>query len=362
MSVKDANLGKAGKGDEIEIRLSDIIQFLKDSRKTVFYWGMAFLVLGILYAFSQKNEYTTIVKVMPELKTTGTGAGLGDLKSIASLAGVNLGTLGSASEAIRPDLYPDIVQSLPFTLHLLKQPVTTVEITKPQSLQNYLLEESHKGIFSFLRGSDNDAMKGLPTATVNVLHLTRQQEELSKQVNSRITADIDKKSGIITITSRMPDAVVAATVAQQTLNYLTSYVTNYRTSKARQQLKFLKNQVNDARKRYEASELQLSAYRDRNRNLFLNTAKIEEQRLQADYILAQSVYGDLSKQLEQARIKVEEEAPVFQVLEPSRIPLKKSGPKRTAIAAVFGILGIILGSAVFFSKHFFNHYKSNRMS
>ena len=37
---------------------------------------------------------------------------------------------------------------------------------------------------------------------------------------------------------------------------------------------------------------------------------------------------NLSKQLEQAKIKVAEEAPVFKTLEPARIPLKKSGPKR----------------------------------
>jgi uncharacterized protein involved in exopolysaccharide biosynthesis len=173
--------------------------------------------------------------------------------------------------------------------------------------------------------------------------LTKKQEELSKKVSKRVSATIDKKSGIVTITSQMPDPVVAATTANQTLNYLTTYVTNYRTGKSRKQVQFLSQQVNNARHRYQAAEFALSSYRDRNRSLFLETAKIEEQRLQADYLLAQTVYNDLSKQLEQARIKVQEESPVFQILEPAQVPLLKSGPKRTLIILAFAAIGGILG-------------------
>jgi uncharacterized protein involved in exopolysaccharide biosynthesis len=150
----------------------------------------------------------------------------------------------------------------------------------------------------------------------------------------------------------MPDPTVAATVASLSLNYLTNYITNYRTGKSRQQVKFLSQQVTSARRRYKAAEYGVSAYRDRNRSVYLNTAKIEEQRLQADYLLAQGVYNDLAKQLEQARIKVQEEAPVFQVLEPARVPLRKSEPKRTMITLGFAIFGAIIGLFVFFIRWF----------
>ncbi|MBC7571847.1 MAG: lipopolysaccharide biosynthesis protein, partial [Spirosoma sp.] len=140
-----------------------------------------------------------------------------------------------------------------------------------------------------------------------------------------------------------PDPVVAATVARLSLEYLTDYITNYRTEKARQQVTFLAGQVSESNSKYQASEYALSNYRDKNRNLFLNTAKIEEQRLQADYLLNQSVYNELSKQFAQAKIKVQEETPVFKVLEPATVPLRKSGPKRTIIVLGFAVLGGILG-------------------
>jgi uncharacterized protein involved in exopolysaccharide biosynthesis len=356
MSVMEAKKVSEIQPDDAEIRLVDIMQFLKQSRKDVIKWALGFFIVGIFYAFYLPNEYTATVKVMPELKTaSGMSGGLGDLKSLAGLAGVNIGNMNGTSEAIRPDLYPDIIQSVPFSLYLLKQPVVTSNNSKIQNLEDYLDKENEEGLMATISNvfSSDKNKVSIPVKTGSALQLTRRQETLSKMINTRVSADMDKKSGIITITSKMPDAVVAASMAQQTLDYLTTYVTNYRTSKARQQVEFLTNQVNDVRRRYEATELQLSNYRDRNRSLFLETAKIEEQRLQADYILAQGVYSDLSKQLEQARIKVQEESPVFQILEPAQVPLRKSGPKRTIIIVGFGLLGAIIGLVVFFAKRIF---------
>ena len=127
----------------------------------------------------------------------------------------------------------------------------------------------------------------------------------------------------------VPDPVVAAIVARLSLEYLKNYISSYRTEKARNQVTFLNHQVKMRESRYQMAEYALSVYRDNNRYLNLSTAKIAEQRLQADFLLSQNLFSELSKQLEQAKIKVAEEAPIFKILEPARIPLKKSAPKRT---------------------------------
>ncbi|GAB4026583.1 Wzz/FepE/Etk N-terminal domain-containing protein [Spirosoma gilvum] len=357
MPVTEIKKKQSLEDDVIEFRLRDIIKILKDSRKTVVYWSIAFFVIGALYAFTQKNEYTASVKVMPELKTS-TGSGFGDLRSLASLAGVSLGGSMGASEAIRPDLYPDVIQSIPFSLYILNQLVIPNNSFKKQPLKSYLIEEANSGISNLFGQSDNKAKDIV--SVKSPLQLTPQQEALCKSIHAQVSAEMDKKNGIITITSRMPDPAVAATVASQTLNYLTNYVTNYRTGKAQHQVKFLTQQVNTARQRYETTERILSNYRDQNRNLFLNTAKIEEQRLQADYLLAQSVYSDLSKQLEQARIKVQEEAPIFQVLEPPRVPTRKSGPKRTIIIIGFTIFGAFVGLVAFLIRYLPKYLINNK--
>jgi uncharacterized protein involved in exopolysaccharide biosynthesis len=357
MSVTEEKLEEY-KGDEIEIRLSDILRFLKDSRQTVIRWTLIAFVIGVLYVSFQPNQYTSYVKVMPELQTRGSSS-LGNLGALAGLAGISLDAGASGLDAIRPDLYPSMLQSSPFGLYMLKQPVRvdnqtyTVESYLKLAGQNSLSNRVSSALFGWLSSDDESPTKSVKEPTRNPsqpLVLSQTQEGLVQDMIRRVQAEIDKKTGVITITVKMPDPVVAATVARLSLDYLTNYVTNYRTGKSRQQVTFLDKQVANARRRYEAAEYMLSAYRDRNRSVFLNTAKIEEQRLQADYLLAQTVYNDLSKQLEQARIKVQEEAPVFQLLEPARVPVNKSEPKRTITALGFAIFGAIIGLVIFFVR------------
>jgi uncharacterized protein involved in exopolysaccharide biosynthesis len=355
MSVTEGK-PKENKSDEIEIRLSDIILFLKSSRRTVLRWTLVALVIGVAYVASQPNQYTSYVTVMPELQAKGS-SGLGNLGALAGLAGISLEAGAGGPDAIRPDLYPNMLQSVPFGLYMLKQPVRvdgrsyTIESYLNWAEQQGFVNRVSKSLFGGSSSNDTELAKSAKESVTNPsqpLVLSMSQEALIYKMTKRVQADIDKKTGVITITAKMPDPVVAATAARLSLDYLTNYVTNYRTGKSRQQVAFLDKQVTGARRRYEAAEYNLSAYRDRNRSVFLNTAKIEEQRLQADYLLAQTVYNDLSKQLEQARIKVQEEAPVFQVLEPARVPVNKSEPKRTITVLGFILFGAIIGLVVFF--------------
>ena len=336
--------------DEIEIRLSDIVLFFKQNRRRILVGALIGLVIGGLYAFSKLNVYTAQVTVMPEVQSKGAG-GLGSLGSLAGLAGISLDNLGG-QDAIRPDLYPNVLQSVPFALDLLKQPVYSAELKAKMTLQEFT-DRMAKTTFSTqlisLFSTGDTSKKGEesdPTNFSQAIQVTKEQDELIKSVQASVSTVYDKKTGIIAITAIEPDPVVAATVARLSLEYLTNYITTYRTEKARKQVAFLIQRVREAKATYQASEYALSNYRDRNRSLFLNTAKIDEQRLQADYILAQSVYNELSKQMEQAKIKVQEETPVFKTLEPPTVPLRKSGPKRMFIMLVFAVMGALLSTAL----------------
>jgi uncharacterized protein involved in exopolysaccharide biosynthesis len=335
----------------IEIRLSDILQFVRQNLRRLVLGGLIGLVTGALYALSKPNEYKAQLTVMPELQSKASG--LGNLGSLAGLAGIDVGSLAGNNDVIRPDLYPTVVQTVPFGLYILNQPVVSKKFKKRETLRDFLVhqqEDTWRGklnlwlaSFSSTDDADSDSEGSIKSGQ---LELTKEQEDLILAIKGRVSVTHDKKSGMLTVETQMPDPIVAANAAQTTLTYLTDYVTSYRTEKARKQVQFLTEQVNRSKRRYQEAEEVLSNYRDRNRGLYLNTAKIEEQRLQADFILAQSLYNDLVKQLEVARIRIQEETPVFKVLEPARIPKKKSGPKRTLITLGFAIAGVLIALSI----------------
>lgn len=334
---------------DIEINLADIIVFLKTHFRLILICGIVSGIIGAIYALSLQKEFQSSTQLMPELQSNSTLSKMGGLSALAGLAGVDLNQM-SSTDAVRPDLYPNIVQTLPFALFMLDQKVYVSEYKKTALLYNYL-EDKNKNWFDRWIDNDSNATPPLdPKKLSKAYELTKPQEAIVKEIHERILATFDRKTGVITIHTKMPDPVVAATTAQVAVAYLKEYVTSYRTDKARKQVKFLSEQVVEAKRRYQNSEAALAAYRDRNRFLYTESAKVEEQRLQADFMLTQNVYNNLSQQYEQAKIRVEEETPVFKTLDPAAIPLKRSAPKRTVIVLVFSALGSLLSALVIFVK------------
>ena len=346
--IEQTQRGSATDDDVIEIRLSDIVAFLKKSRWAVLISALIGGVLGAIYAFSLPNQYTSQITVLPEIQSKGSGGLSGSLGSLAGLAGLDVGGMMGSADAIRPDLYPNIVQSIPFALDMLKQPVFSNEFNKTQPLSTYLEAKSKSGLL--VVNDDEEEPRVAQSKGNNELQITKAQETLSKTLQQNVTAAYEKKTGVLTITAVMPDPRVAATVARTSLTYLTDYITTYRTEKARREVTFLSKQVSIAKQRYQEAEYSLSAYRDKNRSVFLNTAKIEEQRIQAEFLLAQDLYNTLSKQAEMAKIKVQEQTPVFKVLEPARVPIRKSGPKRTVLMLSTLLTGIVVGLIYTFAR------------
>jgi uncharacterized protein involved in exopolysaccharide biosynthesis len=85
---------------------------LVQGKRFILLMSLSFGILGALYAISLPNLYTSEVKILPEIDTKNIES-LDKFKSLAGLAGIDLDNLNS-TEAIRPDLYPPILQSTPF--------------------------------------------------------------------------------------------------------------------------------------------------------------------------------------------------------------------------------------------------------
>lgn len=331
--------------DEFEISFAEILQFFRSNFRRMVLWGIAFGFIGTIYAFTAQKEFESKAVVLPEIASSGSMGKIGGLGALAGLAGIDISQMNS-TEAIRPDLYPSITQSLPFALHLLQQKVYISSIQKTLTIEDYFDSLNKSWLDSFFNTKEKTDQKLDPNKYSQAVELDTKQEALVKEIQKRVVTGFDRKTGIITINTKMPDPVAAATVARLSVEYLKEYVTNYRTDKARKQLTFLQKQVNEAKARYQNSEAALAGYRDRNSFLVMNSAKISEQRLQSEFMLAQNVYNGLVQQYEQAKIKVQEETPIFKMLEPAKIPLKKSEPKRMILILISILLGIMIGVSI----------------
>lgn len=320
-----------------------LIRIVWQGRRWLLWFTGSFVVMGIFVALLTKPEFVSEARIMPEL-STASGSLFKRLASATGFAGLDLSD-AEAVDAIRPDLYPNVLQSTPFLLDLIGRPVTTTE-GHTTTVGRFLLPDDAAGwsftrLFAFGR-----RVAGQPKKTGKrrgPVELTAWQQDLVEEIGKRVTARLDTRSGIITIRAQMPDARVAALVAQYAMDYLTQYVTTYRTEKARQDLQFYTQRLTEARRRYQTAQYNVFHYNDQHKYFVVQAATMDKQHLEAELTIAQTVYTELSRQFEQAKLEVQERTPVFKLLEPAQVPLKRVSPRRTLLVLAAGGIGLIFG-------------------
>lgn len=305
------------------------------------------LVIGLIIAFSIPKEYTTTAKLAPEVNDNSKK--IGDLGGLAAMAGINLNNT-SGSDAISPDLYPDVVQSIPFLIELFPVKVTNKERTLHATLYDYISKHQRETWWSYLLGAPFRGLASLrhlfsekeeKDNTVNPFYLTGEQQQVINELRSRIVIFVDKKTLVITVNVRMQDPVISATLTQVILEKLQTYITRYRTQKAKQDLKFTEKVYAEARTSYYKAQQAYAKFEDSNKNIISASYRTEQERLKNEMTLTFNVYNSLAQQYEQDKLKVQEQTPVYTIIDPATVPLRATSPNKVIILMAFLFLALL---------------------
>lgn len=305
------------------------------------------LVIGLIIAFSIPKEYTTTAKLAPEVNDNSKK--IGDLGGLAAMAGINLNNT-SGSDAISPDLYPDVVQSIPFLIELFPVKVTNKERTLHATLYDYISKHQRETWWSYLLGAPFRGLASLrhlfsekeeKDNTVNPFYLTGEQQQVINELRSRIVIFVDKKTLVITVNVRMQDPVISATLTQVILEKLQTYITRYRTQKAKQDLKFTEKVYAEARTSYYKVQQAYAKFEDSNKNIISASYRTEQERLKNEMTLTFNVYNSLAQQYEQDKLKVQEQTPVYTIIDPATVPLRATSPNKVIILMAFLFLALL---------------------
>lgn len=326
--------------DELNIDWMEILRKIIAIRKTLYKAAGIGVVLGIIIALSIPKQYTVTVTLSPEMGGDKASGGL------ASQASSFLGgsTTSSSNDALNVTLAPDIVASTPFILELFNTRVQTLNEELDTTLVTYLDEQKQPwwGYIKAIPGIAINTVKSLFTEkvdTVSILNpfqLTEKEAAKVEGLRKAIIANVDKKTAMTTITVTLQDPKVTAIVADSVVGKLQQYIVDYRIKKAKEDCAYLEELYKERQKEYYQAQSKYAHYFDTNRNIAFQSVRAEQERLQNDMNLAYQVYSQVAQQLQVARAKIQEEKPVFAVVEPATVPLQPSGTSRKVI-----LVGII---------------------
>lgn len=345
--------------EEREIDLVELIQQIWINKGLIIKFTVVFAVLGLLVAIFSSKVYTASCDVVPQ---SSGGSSTSRMSSLAALAGINLDHMQDV-KTLSPLVYENIMSSTTFRKELMQTKIDFEEAGRPVSFYEYYTSEEFNKptVLSYimkytigLPGVIMGAIRGeQPEPDYSSLGGASAIETISKDdfkamsiLESCISMTLDNKNGYLTITANMPEALAAAQLAQASVELLQKYITKFKIEKVQSNLDFVQERYNEAKGNFEDVQSRRAKFRDANHNSVKYAARVEQEKLDAEYTLAMNLYSELATQLEQAKINVKETTPILTVIRPVTVPYKKSKPQRAMILLAFTFLGFAAGAGL----------------
>jgi uncharacterized protein involved in exopolysaccharide biosynthesis len=359
-----------------EIDLMDLIRKLWVKRRFILSVTTIFLLLGLFIALISPVSYTASCTVVPQ---SGEGKS-GGLSGVASMMGVNLGSSAMTEGTLSPHIYPEIVKSAPFTLEIMQTPIVTKRSNgKEITLYEYYTNKEYQDknilgnikkytfglpfvILGSLRNSSPEET-AFTTDSGTIYVLNEEEKEVYKVIQNALQVYLNPKEGYVSLSYSFPEAKPAAVITDNLYRTLEKYVATFKSEKLEDNLQFVEESFESARKDFLQAQARLAAFQDANRGLATATARSTEMRLQSEFNISFSVYSELAKQREQARIAVKENQTILTLVNPTVVPHEKSAPRRSIIILGFFMLGIITAFAwvlgIPYVEEIFSNIKGN---
>lgn len=355
----------------------DVMEYVKqlwNGRKTVIIFTCVFIVLGFIAALTMKRTYSVSTVMVPQVGSKSNSS----LSSLASLAGFDLGTTTSATD-LSPLIYPQIVNSVPFRKELMNTPLHFSKADAPISMFDYAKSDYAKPTgLSAVFGAIKKYTIGLPGVILGAIRkdkpdvelpagieaddspkplvLTKDEVKILKKVGESVSLSVDKKEGYITLNVTGSEPIMTAELAMKAQQLLQEEITRFRVEKSQNELDYIQARYDEIKAEAESYQEQLAKINDRSQNMTGSYYRIEQERIQAKYNLANGIYNEMAKQLEQGKIQVKKDTPVFTIIQPVTVPTQPSNSRAKKLV-VWTFLGFILGCGVVIGKEYWPKLK-----
>ena len=291
------------------------IAFLKNAwqhRIQVGIWMVIAALLSAGVGFGLLTVYyRSTATLLPESGRDNFSA-LSQLSGVAELAG-----LGPGTGSITKD-YPAIMSSDSLLRIISRIPYHTSKFANPVTLVQY---------FGY---GDEDTETGL--------------DKTIRKLRQLLAVSSDAKTGVVTASIDLPEPQLAADALNNLVSELDAYLRFRHVSHATEQVRWISQRLNEVQSELAAAEDRLKDFRERNRRVADSPdLLLEQERLMRNVQTSSTVFIELKRQYEIARIEELRDQPLVNVLDVGRPAVRHSSPHRLMIIIVCTILAGISG-------------------
>lgn len=337
---------------ELIVKFGNFISFLFKRWVLVFSFCIAGSLIGLVFSFLSDRQYeahSTFV-LCSENKSGG-------LIGLASQFGFDIGAGGG-------DAFSDENIVTLFKSVFLGERVL---FKKPKGFKETLLniycntEEINKG------WSRNKRFKTVYPFPDEPSKMTPLQDSMFREIHNTLVQkafDVikpDKKTSIYHVNTKSKSEIFALYFTNYLINETSSYYIETKTKLAKQNLDMLMKEADSLRNILSQSISNTANAQDRvfNLNPAMQFKRSPVQQGSAQTTVLGAAYGEVVKNLEIAKITLQKETPLFQIVDEPRLPLKSKKFRKIYGIIIGGMLGF-LGCCVYFSVNSILQKKKQR--
>ena len=309
-----------------EISLKELIQkaaewfaYFKSKWKIIFLAGIIGGLLGLGYSFTKKTIYTAKLSFALEEK----GSGGGNLSSLAAQFG--LGGIGGGDGGVFSS--GNMIELLKSRFLIEKTLLSTVSINgKSDLLLNRYIQ------FNKL---DKKWVKKINLANLKFTNADRtkftlQQDSVLGVIsnglikNNIAVAQQDKKLSIINVVFASTDEIFAKIFSEKLIETVTYFYIETKTKKSRGNVMLLQNRADSVQRELNAALYGRAQFGDQNMGLIRQQAAVPKLKQEMKVQMLGTLYGELVKNLEFAKLTLMREEPLVQIIDQPILPLPKA--------------------------------------
>ena len=277
---------------------------------------------------------------------------LGAYSGLASMAGIDLG--GGGGDLFSSDNIMSIMTSRKMIVNTLLSPITMNN--KKITLIEYWLAFNHIND----KWGLNPKLAGLMfPPNLNPDSLTRQQDSLLTDIQSSLIKTVisiskpDKKLSLIAATCTSTNELFSKVFLGSLSNQVTDFYIGMKMKRQKDNVNILQNKADSLYAVMSNSMYRSATLTDQNQNMTKQVGGVDRQKKQIDIQVASTAYTEIIKNLEMAKITLQKETPLIQVIDAPVFPLEKiRASKRNGLLvggflAGFLMVGFLLGQKYF---------------
>jgi uncharacterized protein involved in exopolysaccharide biosynthesis len=313
--VPEVEQEEVAQDTEQRIRWEQVLAAIWGERKRILLISLltALVALGISFLFPA--YYKSSAVLLPETDKNKLSS-LGQMAGLASLAGVNV---PGGTDISR--LYPSILTSETVLRGVIEKEYTTERFDKPANLTAYFdLDE--------------------PTPEENF-------DKALKTLRDLMTTSLESKTNVVTVTVEMREPKLAADVLNAVVAETDKFMRQKKTTNASEQRKWIEQRLTQVEVELRGAEDALKNFRERNRRVGDSPQLLlEQERFLREVQVKSTMFIELTKQAELAKIEEIKNITLVNVLDEARAPVKKERPKRGLMTLIV-FLAAVVGSAAY---------------